>query len=201
MREFTLNLQGTSALLQHNIQMADPNCHWVKLAKINTAIKAARRTEAVEEELTKIKFLGSLYLDKTYGPYVPASWIKGSLIGAGKARRLGTAIKTSVLLNDEFFPLAYDGPRTYEGLYEEIENFSHFSMVNVGTGGKKSMVPCVRPCFRNWSLEVTGQYDEETIDEDNFRWAVERAGQVVGIGDWRPDKGGTFGRFDAKVIL
>lgn len=199
MREFTINLQGTSPLLQHNIQMADPNCYWTKLSKANSAVRGAKRTEAIEAEMTKIKFLGSLYIDKTYGPYVPATWLKGSLIQAGKARKKGTAIKTGVVLTDEVFPLAYDGPRTPEGLYDEIENFSHFAMVNVGTGGVKKMVPCTRPMFRNWSLEATGMYDEESLDEDDFQWAIERAGLVVGIGDWRPEKGGIFGRFETKL--
>jgi hypothetical protein len=201
MREFTVLLQGTSALLQHNIQMADPSCHWTKLAKDNSAIKGAKRTEAVEAEMTKIKFLGSLYIDKTYGPYVPATWLKGSFSQAGKSRRLGQTIKTSVMFNDESFPLAYDGPRTPEGLYDEIENFSHFAMVNVGTGGAKKMVPCTRPMFRNWSLEATGVFDEESLDEDDFQWSIERAGMVIGIGDWRAEKGGTFGRYEAKVTL
>lgn len=200
MREFTLKIQGRSALLQHNIQMADPSNQWAKQSKINSAIKGPKRTEAVETEMTRIKFLGSLYLHETYGPYVPATWLKGALSGAGTARRLGKAMRTGILFDDEIFPLAYDGPRTYEGLYEKIENFSYFAMVNVGTGSAKKMVPCTRPMFRSWSIEASGLYDEEAINEDDFRWAVERAGQVVGIGDWRPEKGGTFGRFEAKVV-
>ena len=38
-------------------------------------------------------------------------------------------------------------------------------------------------------------YDPEQIDEAQLKLALENAGSKVGLGDYRPEKGGLFGRY------
>jgi hypothetical protein len=52
-----------------------------------------------------------------------------------------------------------------------------------------------RPCFKDWALEFQLDIEEEEIDPSVIKEVLDYAGKRVGIGDFRPEKGGSFGRF------
>ncbi len=56
----------------------------------------------------------------------------------------------------------------------------------------------VRPKFKNWELDVTFQVDGKQAKESLIRQLVDTAGSKAGLCDFRPNKGGPFGRFAVK---
>jgi|TARA_R110001599_G_scaffold224080_2_gene423242 hypothetical protein len=52
-----------------------------------------------------------------------------------------------------------------------------------------------RPEFRDWSCTLKISYDEDLISGSQLVNLFSRAGLQVGVGDWRPEKDGDFGRF------
>ena len=52
-----------------------------------------------------------------------------------------------------------------------------------------------RPEFRDWSCTLKISYDEDLISGSQIVNLFMRAGLQVGVGDWRPEKDGDFGRF------
>ena len=56
-----------------------------------------------------------------------------------------------------------------------------------------------RPMYRTWALDVDVTLYTPTMSAEQFFVAAKLAGDFTGIGDWRPEKSGTFGRFD--VVL
>ncbi len=52
-----------------------------------------------------------------------------------------------------------------------------------------------RPVFKNWSLKFNIEYDEDELSASTIKEILDYAGTRVGIGDFRPEKGGPFGRF------
>jgi hypothetical protein len=54
---------------------------------------------------------------------------------------------------------------------------------------------CHRPRFEDWRLDATLLVDRDAITPAEIRHLVEVAGMQVGLGDFRPDRGGPFGRF------
>ena len=53
-----------------------------------------------------------------------------------------------------------------------------------------------RPEFsKGWTCEITAEVDTELLQVDDLINLVDRAGFGVGIGEWRPEKEGEFGRF------
>lgn len=52
-----------------------------------------------------------------------------------------------------------------------------------------------RPSYWPWALEPTIQYDADLLSLEIIANLIVRAGFGVGIGEWRPEKGGDFGRF------
>lgn len=60
------------------------------------------------------------------------------------------------------------------------------------TGGR---ILCHRPCFDEWALEFTMSLDTSVIGEKLLREIVDTAGKRIGLGDFRPDTKGPFGKF------
>ena len=52
-----------------------------------------------------------------------------------------------------------------------------------------------RPLLKKWALSFTAEYDEEEIKAEVLKEILDYAGRRVGIGDYRPERGGPFGRF------
>jgi len=55
-----------------------------------------------------------------------------------------------------------------------------------------------RPQFDTWSVEINIEYDADLLQPGDIVNLIDRAGFGVGVGEWRPEKGGEFGRFRVK---
>ncbi len=64
----------------------------------------------------------------------------------------------------------------------------------------KARIPRCRPCWNKWYMRVPLEVDTAILLPENVEEALLLAGRTVGIGDYRPEKGGGFGRFTAKII-
>ena len=43
--------------------------------------------------------------------------------------------------------------------------------------------------------------DEELVDKEKLTAWLARRGRRIGLGDWRPEKSGVFGRFDVEGVI
>ena len=179
-------LTGTAPLLMHNGQLCDPRNKWaIALAKVVKG-KAKDLLEA-----QRIEFLGGLYLDDNQAPCITGDMVYAAVIKGAAARKLGKEAKAGVYESAPFFPLQYDGPRTPEELYDD-PRFRDYRGVRVG----QVRVQRSRPIFRRWAVEIALDFDRSIIGRDDIVSALERAGHVVGLGDYRP----RFGRFNVEVL-
>jgi hypothetical protein len=53
-----------------------------------------------------------------------------------------------------------------------------------------------RPEFRSWKATVSFEVDAELLQDKDVLALVGRAGFGVGLCEWRPEKGGEFGRYE-----
>jgi len=60
--------------------------------------------------------------------------------------------------------------------------------------GKARILRC-RPCWADWQMDVVLDVDAALIARELIAEALALAGRTCGIGDYRPEKGGGFGRF------
>lgn len=60
------------------------------------------------------------------------------------------------------------------------------------TGGR---ILCHRPMFHDWRLSFSVTLDTSTMSAKFFREIVDKAGKAIGIGDFRPDCKGPYGKF------
>ena len=56
-----------------------------------------------------------------------------------------------------------------------------------------------RAKFDEWSMVVTIDADPELVDRQHLQTWLDIAGARCGLGDWRPEKSGEYGRFKATI--
>lgn len=190
MLNFRLTLTGTAALLMHNGQLADPLNPATKELKKVTSKRT--KTDEDHEEVSRIEHMGSLYFDPDAGPYLPADNLWRSLYDAAKKTKQGVAFKEGVILTTLVNPLGYRGPRDVAGLWAD-KNFVHRCTVR----NQMNRVSRTRPIFPQWSVEADGTLDEAAMNYADLQAIAQRAGALVGMGDWRPK----YGRYLAEVTV
>ena len=151
------------------------------------------KTEADIMELARREFLCSLYLGLDGRPTIPVDNVHSCFYAAAKRRREGPLFVGSFTITAVSFD--YEGPDDPEALWEEQDTFVDRRTVKVRT----SRIIRTRGIFPNWSLGIKAEHDPEVADVFQIsRWA-EIAGRHIGLCDYRPQRGGLFGRFDAQV--
>lgn len=187
-KQLEVKVTGTTPLLMHNGLFSSPMNPWSKRLKVVSSKR--NKTEADYLELAKIEFMGGLYPQGGQPRIImPALVVRANLVRGGARLKLGMDIKRGVLVLDDS-PLIYPDPQGPEerwdaGLYD-------IRPVKIG----QSKLDRTRPIFYEWSFTTTIHYDPSIIDKDPLLGAMEIAGQQVGLLDYRPEKGGIYGRFE-----
>jgi hypothetical protein len=195
----------------HNGRLVNPMDPATKeLARAYAEWKRLKTDEAFEE-LCRVEFTGSMYYyepdGEVIGPYWPTDNLHACLKTAGAkiVKKGRTTFKNFVAAGllpgeSDINPLTYQGyggpaPRDLTGLWADRANYADTRPARVGA----PKVMRTRPVFRNWEFEAPFILDTEVLSLDDLDRVLTLAGQVVGLGDWRPEKGGRRGRFTAEV--
>jgi len=65
--------------------------------------------------------------------------------------------------------------------------------------GKSRVLRC-RPCWNQWQMRLPLEVDLAILSAENVEEALALAGRIIGIGDYRPERGGGFGRFCVQKV-
>ncbi len=109
----------------------------------------------------------------------------GKFFKAGKSKvttQKSSLIPAAVAMNDIEIPIKYKEPWEVDSRPVRIPS----------TGGR---ILAHRPMFNDWSLSFSLELDETIISPALLREIVDAAGKRIGIGDFRPDCKGMFGKF------
>jgi hypothetical protein len=191
MKDITFKLTSASPLLMHNAQLADPLNKWTK--EIKRVSGKRKKVDADHEEMARLEFLGGLYMmksGKTLVPCLPSAMIEAALVGAARTQKRGKQAQSGIYVMSDT-PLIYDGPKDADELYAKDE-FRLRCAARVG----QARIMRTRPIFRAWKAEVVVSYHDSDVDHDVLRDLVQIAGEVIGVGDWRPK----FGRFNLSKL-
>ena len=176
---------STCPLIMHNGQLADPLNKTVKAIKLITAKR--KKTDADQEEISRLEFLGGLYLNEQ-GPVIPVLVMEAALINGAKKSKEGMQAKAG-LFCPEHAVLNYTGPRKPDDLWED-ETFRFSVAVRVG----QAKVMRMRPIFNEWSTLLKVSYEDSIVNKSRVDEWVFAAGTQVGLGEWRP----RYGRFSVN---
>jgi hypothetical protein len=209
MRKFKITVTGDTDLIMHNGRLANPMDPATK--ELGAAHKEYQKNKTDDNfyALARAEFMGGLYYVEqggtVIGPVWPTDNLHTALKKAGaKVKRGRSSLKNpvaaAILWGAPESPLSYSGfgpgpaPRSAEELWKN-ENYRFMKSARVGA----AKVQRTRPVFKSWKFAVTGLLDTEILDLADVEAVAKIAGQLIGLGDWRPEKGGSYGRFSAEI--
>lgn len=176
---------GVAPLLMHNSQLADPLNKFTRAIK-EICAKGKKKTDTDLEELSRLEFLGGLYLNEKGEPAIPGECIEGMVRDGARKSRKGKDVQCAII-SDGVWPLIYDGPKDPAKMFLDSQ-FRDYRPCGVN----KAKVMRMRPRFPSWSLEFDLAYQPEVVSADDVPKWLSDAGQFVGLCDFRP----RFGRFE-----
>ena len=74
--------------------------------------------------------------------------------------------------------------------YSEVVKREDMVRIGMGTADVR-----IRPEFKDWSVEIEVRYNSGVISLDQLANLFNVAGFSIGVGEWRPQKDGSFGMF------
>jgi len=182
MKTITLHVVGESPLLMHSTK---------GMTRAGSAKMKAKKVPDAKEEAEL-----AAYRDDDGHLFVPCIFFRQAAVSAGKGRKIGkhfaTTLLRGALIDPDRRALLVD-PGTGEVLTEyEIDERA----VVVG----KARVMRARPRLDTWAAGVTLDYDDDVLDPEIIADVLDTAGTRVGVGDYRVEKGGWFGRFRVDSV-
>lgn len=190
MKPIKITIAGVTPLMMHNDQLANPMNEYARALKEVTGKRS--KTDDDHAEIARIEFLGGIYYSAAAGVHMPARCLRKSIENGATLSKKGAAIKRGVMILENELSLAYQGPRTPKEL------FVAGGFVDTRTAGNQgSRIVRTRPIFAPpWTLSATLMVNPLVISDTDLRQAVENAGSLIGLGDYRPfPSGGTYGKF------
>ena len=123
-----------------------------------------------------------LYLDATGRPTIPSHHVVACLMAAVRVVVPGVRLMDAISVPDPVVIIRHRQPwvvdtRTVRNPRTDIRMLCH------------------RPRFDDWSLAFTLMSGHPALDQDSLRQVVDLAGQRIGLGEYRRERGGPFGMF------
>ena len=190
----TITIRGVSPLLTHN--GAEGLDTFSPLAReIEEITKRRPRTATDEAKLRELECQRGLYVDAEGRPTFPAEGIRTVIEAAARKSKEGPSVREGiVILSVDAF--GYD-EAALGSTAAEVGKSAQFT---TGVVVQRARVLRTRPKFDDWSIRFTLEADDELVDEARLRSWLELAGRRIGLGDWRPQKSGPYGRFAIESI-
>ena len=192
----TVSLQGTTPLLAHNPDLADPDHPITQQIKAITDQRGWSDNTELRRKIDKLEWYGGLYVAQGIdGPAMPTANVRQCLVEAGKITRDGTNVERALSAFDMFVPLGYEGPRNLDDLFARPE-FHDRRSIGIGAGRSKKRTMRTRPKFPRWAVVAEFELDSEILTPEKFAEIVSVAGRAIGLGDNRRN---AYGRFIGEV--
>jgi len=148
-----------------------------------------RKQEKVARD-PEAEFLGSLYTVSEANGKAPvygfpaAAFQKAMIAAAGRfagLKNMGPTLAGAVTIEADLIPLQAATPV----MREDPRGIK---------GVRSSLI--YRAWFQEWEAELPIRFDADLFSDQQVLNLLARAGEQVGIGNWRPEKKGNFGRFE-----
>ena len=193
---FHVTISGESPLLMHNGSAALDTRSPISREIAALAAKRGRdRTEADEDRLRELHCLRSFWLDEEGALTIPATAVRACIEGGARKRKQGPQVRSGLVVLKTAFK--YDQIR-YGNSLEELARSTQFVVPVVVNRARilRTRAKFDPPWLCMFEIDV----DEGLIDRSQISEWLDIAGRQIGLGDWRPQTSGTFGRFTVNAI-
>ena len=198
--EFKVEIKGITPILMRSSDSVNTRTPAAIEKAAITGKGSRNRTESDESRLREIECITSLWLNWDNRPTIPASAIRACIETAAKKHKQGTQVRQGGLFVLET-SFTYDTERYGTTLEELAVNAQYTTVVSSQGPRKGGRFLRTRPKFDiPWSCVFTADTDEELVDKTQLESWLDIAGRRIGLGDWRPEKSGIYGRFEVVSI-
>jgi len=145
------------------------------------------------EKLDRLKWEGGLYWsDDIKGFYIPSDNIERTILEGAKKNRLGKDFAAALFCVEPEIPVEH----ALKGKSKDQIYADERYQIRKGVKIQQSRVISVRPMVpTGWTISFAVEFDESILNPSQVEKAMQEAGSLVGLGDWRPK----FGRFIVEV--
>ena len=184
MEQLKLKIVGLTPLMFHADKLANPLLPESKAHKELTSKR--KKTDDDHLAIARSEFVAGAYWHESCGFFVPGQNFDATFLAGAKLQKMGTAWKRGVLVVEDKIKLLHDAPSTPAKLWESPANVDCRG-VKVGT----AKIMRYRPVFLEWAANLTLAINTDVMNMSEVRKAVEDAGALIGVCEFRP----RFGRF------
>lgn len=205
---FEFAIKGDTPLLQHCGFRAFRKYWFCREAEAIKKRRGKNITEADQERLVHFDVFQSFWCDyedqvgksvlvsdeeyeKSLEPDIPLRVIRAAIEKGARTFKEGPKVRSGLRVKHVKF--LWERKQLGSKMVDlAINPRIHYTVpVKVGT----SKILRTRALFRFWGAIITIQADTQFVERDDVERWLSYAGNYIGIGDWRPDKSGDFGRF------
>lgn len=188
--ELRVTLTGTRPLLMHNGRLANPIDPWTR--RLREVTSRRRKTDEDLAEQIHVEARGGCW-DTSDGLLgVPSAALWSSLHEAAKFFRRGADVERALVTDDLVMPLAIDGAKVSAD--DWVTDFEHIDVRPARLRGQRVLrARAIIPA--GWQSTHCFELLTDVMDARDLDPIVERAGRLVGVGDWRP----MHGTYTARV--
>jgi hypothetical protein len=160
------------------------------------APKNARETPSDYEKRT---WMHRLHVNDQGNVYIPRMTFPNMLLSS--AKRLGMKFKGNSTFSSRFKGgiLAADADLDVGVKAETVPGEWLFVPSDGQTGGSKRVLKCF-PRVDKWGGDIEILVLDEAITKPVLLTHLKNAGDLIGCGRFRPERGGYYGRFDAEIL-
>ena len=182
-----VHIEGIAPMMMHNGGLADPTNYWAK--EIKKYSSKRKKTDDDHWKLKELEFKGGLYFDDNTGPYIPDTWIEKNIRDGAAEFKQGKLILSGVVCTEEKIKLIYDGPEDPDEMFKDARFVDTRGVVV-----QRQRIMRTRPKFPAWEAKFQLQILKEVISPNDVERALDKAGLLKGLGDYRPK----YGRYVVK---
>ena len=192
---YRITIKGLSPLIQHNGAAGLDKRSPANQEKADIARKkGSNRTEADDRRLRELECQTSLWLDRSGAPTIPEAALRAAIENGAKKLKQGPQVREGLIV-DKVEQFTHD-----KGVGQPLEEIAKAAEFTVPVVVQRQRIERTRAKFDEWSCRFTVEVDDELVDQDQLASWLDIAGRRVGLGDWRPQRSGNYGRFEVVGI-
>jgi hypothetical protein len=185
-------ITGLAPLIVHNGQTADPMNRFAKMMKQISSKRS--KTDADYEEMARIEWFASLYLDKGRMSVPGIVW-ESALTSAAKKLKLGQTVQAGLFVPSSMILDFPSQDRTPDEIWsnEELREVHRFT---IGVRVQRNKIMRTRCIYPEWAGLLEVHYFDDLLNRQQVIDILKVSGSVTGLCEWRP----RYGRFSVDVV-
>ena len=193
--EYTATIKGLTPIIMHSCASMDESNDLVEEKAEIMRKKGSNRTAPDKVRLKEIDTLLGFWIGENGEIEIPTAAIRRCLEDSAKKLKQGSQVREGLIVTKTTFH--YD-----KSLGETLDELSKNKEVQLTTPAviQRNRLLITRPHFKEWTCDIEIDAEDDLVDIDQLRHWFAIGGRRVGLGDWRPQKSGHFGRFQLTKL-